>query len=89
MLSHRLPVFGLVGRYPTNNLIGRKPVQKQLNRQVGRAFPPIAAATGVYAVLGRISPVYPPLQGRSLTCYSAVCHYPPKQARKDRSTCMH
>ena len=24
MLSHRLPVLGLVGRYLTNNLIGRK-----------------------------------------------------------------
>ena len=24
MLSHRLPVLGLVGRYPANYLIGRK-----------------------------------------------------------------
>ncbi len=23
MLSHPVPIFGLVGRYPTNNLIGR------------------------------------------------------------------
>ena len=29
MLSHRLPVFGLVGFYPTNYLIGRKPLQKR------------------------------------------------------------
>ena len=26
VLSHRLPVVGLVGRYPTNYLIGRKPI---------------------------------------------------------------
>ena len=29
MLSHRIPVFGLVGHYPTNHLIGRKPVPKR------------------------------------------------------------
>jgi len=29
MLSHRLPVFGLVGFYPTNYLIGRKPLLKR------------------------------------------------------------
>ncbi len=28
MLSHRLPVYGLVGHYPTNYLIGRKPLLK-------------------------------------------------------------
>jgi hypothetical protein len=26
ILSDQLPVFGLVGRYPTNNLIGRRPI---------------------------------------------------------------
>ena len=29
MLSHRIPVFGLVGHYPTNYLIGRKPLPKR------------------------------------------------------------
>ena len=29
MLSHRLPVLGLVGHYPTNYLIGRKPLPKR------------------------------------------------------------
>ena len=29
MLSHRLPVLGLVGFYPTNYLIGRKPLPKR------------------------------------------------------------
>jgi len=29
MLSHRLPVIGLVGHYPTNYLIGRKPFSKR------------------------------------------------------------
>ena len=30
MLSHRLPVIGLVGFYPTNNLIGREFLLKRL-----------------------------------------------------------
>ena len=29
MLSHPLPVVGLVGHYPTNNLIGRFPIPRQ------------------------------------------------------------
>ena len=29
MLSHRLPVYGLVGFYPTNYLIGRKPLPER------------------------------------------------------------
>ncbi len=29
MLSDQLPVYGLVGRYPTNNLIGHKPLLKR------------------------------------------------------------
>ena len=32
VLSHRVPVFGLVGHYPANYLIGRKPVPKRLRR---------------------------------------------------------
>ena len=28
VLSHQLPVLGLVGHYPANNLIGRKPIQE-------------------------------------------------------------
>ena len=31
MLSHRLPVVGLVGFYLTNYLIGRKPLPKRLS----------------------------------------------------------
>ena len=29
VLSHQLPVLGLVGHYPANNLIGRKPIQER------------------------------------------------------------
>jgi hypothetical protein len=31
MLSHPLPIDGLVGRYPANYLIGRTPIQGRLN----------------------------------------------------------
>ena len=33
------------------------------------------APPGGYAVLARVSPGYPPLQGRSATCYSPVRHF--------------
>jgi hypothetical protein len=29
VLSHLLPVYGLVGHYPTNYLIGRSPIPRQ------------------------------------------------------------
>ena len=29
MLSHPVPIFGLVGHYPTNNLIGRGPILRR------------------------------------------------------------
>ena len=55
MLSHRLPVIGLVGHYPTNNLIGRKFLLKRLATLLLRD----------YAVLPLLSEGYSPLQGRS------------------------
>ena len=29
MLSHPVPIFALVGRYPTNKLIGREPIPRR------------------------------------------------------------
>ena len=88
VLSHRVPVFGLVGHYPTNYLIGRKPVPKRLHRS--GTFPHPDVSERAYGVLGRISPDYPPLRGWSLTCYSAVCHYtcPTSQTGTVRLACI-
>lgn len=67
-LSGRLPVVGLVGRYPTNYLMGRGP----LLRRGKRPFPPPTCVDGAYGVLARVSPGYPPPEGRLPTCYSPV-----------------
>ncbi len=39
VLSDQLPVFALVGRYPTNKLIGRETILKRLT------FPPVSMRT--------------------------------------------
>ena len=49
MLSHPLPVFGLVSRYLTNNLIGRSPLPRR------QAFD----AEAPYRVLPQVSLSYP------------------------------
>ena len=71
ILSDQLPVVALVGRHPANQLIGREPLP-----------PPRRVAPGVsssgdaprraYAVLPGRWAGYPPLEGRSLTCYAPV-----------------
>jgi hypothetical protein len=72
-LSGRLPIVALVGRYPTNKLIGRGSLSKH---QVLRSPALITAdpKAGCYAVLALLSEGYPPLEGRSPTRYSPVCH---------------
>src|SRR6185436_2411648 len=40
----------------------------------------MAATTATYAVLARVSPGYPPLPGRSPTCYSPVRRSPAAEA---------
>ena len=72
-LSGRLPIVALVGRYPTNKLIGRGSLYK---RQVLRSPALITThpRAGCYAVLALLSEGYPPLEGRSPTRYSPVCH---------------
>ena len=41
LLSQPVPIFGLVGRYPTNYLIGRRPI-------LGRAKAPFGLRTFQY-----------------------------------------
>jgi len=72
VLTHQLPVFGLASRYLANYLIGRKPIQKR--PAVSRYLLTAAFQLRCYAVLAQVSLSYPPLLGRLLTCYSAVCH---------------
>ena len=72
-LSGRLPIVALVSRYLTNKLIGRGPLNKH---RVLRSPALITAhpRAGCYAVLAPLSGGYPPLEGRSPTRYSPVCH---------------
>ena len=75
-LSGRLPVVGLVGRYPTNYLMGREPIPR---RQLATQRPPFAHSSCepcAYGVLARVSPGYPPPRGRLLTRYSPVRRSP-------------
>ena len=71
MLSHRLPVLGLVGRYPANN---RDRTQGPPRASEGYPLSPCSGRA--YGVLAHLSMGYPPPGVRSLTRYSAVCHYP-------------
>ena len=85
MLSHRLPVLGLVSRYHTNYLIGRK----TLPRHPKTFSDPSCGGSG-YGVLAHLSMGYPPPEVRFLTCYSAVCHYRcgPKPTETVRLACI-
>ena len=88
-LSGRLPIDALVGRYPTNKLIGRGSLFKH---QVLRSPALITThpRAGCYAVLALLSEGYPPLEGRSPTRYSPVCHSTrsPKAANSVRLACV-
>src|SRR5437868_4984327 len=56
VLSHRLPVVGLVGLYPANSLIGRRLLLKRPKSLILRS----------HAVLPNLSVGYSPLEGRFL-----------------------
>jgi hypothetical protein len=68
MLSHPLPIFALVGHYPTNKLIGRRPLLRR-NHTFGPetlsgitgSFPPLSRIlrAGIYALLS-LSPLRTP-----------------------------
>jgi hypothetical protein len=88
-LSGRLPIEALVGHYPTNKLIGRRSLFKC---QVLRSPALISTdpKVGYYAVLALLSEGCPPLEGRSPTRYSPVCHSTrsPKAANSVRLACV-
>ncbi len=71
VLSDQLPVDALVSRYLTNKLISRETIPKR------RTISSQSHATQRgYPVLIRVSPGYPGLRGRFLTCYAPVRHCP-------------
>ena len=75
ILSDQLPVFALVGRYPTNKLIGRRLILKCDLHRFNTSEP-----TNVrYLVLTPVSRRYLSLEGRSSTRYSPVRRSLPKQ----------
>ncbi len=51
MLSHPLPIFALVGHYPTNKLIGRRPIPRR-NHTFGPET--LSSITGSFPPLSRI-----------------------------------
>lgn len=65
VLSHPLPVFGLVGFYPANDLIGRSPLPRRLAALLRRD----------HGVLRTVSHAYPPPRGTfdRITDPSATC----------------
>ena len=72
MLSHPLPVFGLVSHYLTNNLIGRSPLPTSSVEHMGyyRRFPDAIPHIGVRSIaLLALSPVSPEGSPR-LACFS-------------------
>ncbi len=66
-LSGRLPVIGLVGRYPTNYLIGRTPLLRRPKAFIHQGCP-----QWTHRVLAPLSEGYPRPQGRLRTCYAPV-----------------
>ena len=83
-LSGRLSIVALVGHYPTNKLMDRRLISK---RHI-RAFHQIFSNNRLHAVLPHVSMSYPPLGGRSPTCYSPVRHCLYIRRCISRSTCM-
>ncbi len=78
ILSDQLPVFGLVGLYPTNYLMGRRPLPTR-SEKLSSTIPRRA-----HAVLATVSSSYSPHRGRLPTCYSPMRHC----VLRHRSTCM-
>ena len=75
VLSDQLSIAALVGHYPTSQLIDRGPLPEPLKFSHG-------TESTTSAVLATLSGSYPPLEGRSPTCYSAVRHYPHPEGRE-------
>ena len=80
ILSDRLPVPALVGRYPTNKLIGPRPLLKQ-KLESEATFDDAPESASPYRVLASVSRRYPRLQGRLPRYYSPFRRF--TQAPKD------
>ena len=76
-LSEPLNIVGLVSRYLTNYLMLRMPIFNQLIFNKYSHAGPL-----FYAVLGRLSPGYPTVEGRLHTRYSPVRRSPPDIATR-------
>ena len=89
MLSHRLPVLGLVGPLP-RQLPDRTQGPPWAPRPCAAAFLTRHVNRPAYGVLAHLSVGYPSPRVRSLTRYSAVCHYHrgPKAKATVRLACI-
>ena len=82
MLSHPVPIFALVGHYPTNKLIGRGPILRR-----NHTFDPeiLSGITASFPTLsrirGQVSTRYSPFR-RSSSLYKS-------KAKKDLSHDLH
>ena len=74
ILSDRLPIVALVGRYPTNQLIGRRPIPRRQLINRGRLSKTYHAVHPSYPVLAHLSACCPRPGGRLPTRYSPVRH---------------
>ena len=86
ILSDRLPIVALVGRYPANKLMGRIPILYQLIF-ICRSH----AERQTHPVLNSLSGDYPGVKGRLDTRYSPVRRSPSNPAKLGPccpSTCM-
>ncbi len=80
-LSRPLPVFALVGHYPTNKLMGRKPLPKRRSIYSAKSPRPL----GISCRFQQLSP-----SSRQVT-YVLLTRSPlspPDESRGSRSTCM-
>ncbi len=79
ILSDRLRIDGLVGRYPTNYLIRRGPIPER------ELSPSHVSTKGAYPVLATVSRSCPELQGRfPRVTHPSATPWP----KPERSTCM-
>ena len=88
MLSHRLPVLGLVGRYPSNYLIGRKSLPGHPGFH--RSFPDLPCQQA--SVRGIIPPFDGLFPSQGQVTYALLSRSPLPflpEGWKNRSTCMH
>ena len=87
ILSDQLPVLALVSHYLANKLIGRELILKWQAVSGPRLFPLNPKTLWSHSVLARLSPCYPELEGKLLTCYAPVRHATMTEINS-RSTCM-